>query len=79
MPDDYGKALLTDIGTEELAHVEMINTMLVQLTKDATLETRSSGSWWHTPNMASQSSQLMQTAFHLRLSISRFGDWHQSI
>lgn len=38
MPDDFGKAVLSDIGTEELAHVEMINTMLVQLTKDATLE-----------------------------------------
>jgi spore coat protein JC len=36
MPDDKGKALLTDIGTEELGHVEMICTMLYQLTKDAT-------------------------------------------
>ena len=36
MPDDKGKALLTDIGTEELAHVEMISTMIYQLTKDAT-------------------------------------------
>ena len=38
MPDDKGKALLTDIGTEELAHVEMISTMIYQLTKGATLE-----------------------------------------
>ena len=38
MPDDYGKALLTDIGVEELGHVEMICTMLYQLTKDASLE-----------------------------------------
>ena len=38
MPDDKGKALLTDIGTEELAHVEMIQTMLSQLMKDATIE-----------------------------------------
>ena len=37
MPDDKGKALLTDIGTEELAHVEMISTMIYQLMKDATL------------------------------------------
>lgn len=37
MPTDKGKALLTDIGTEELAHVEMISTMIYQLTKDATL------------------------------------------
>lgn len=38
MPDNKGKALLTDIGTEELAHVEMISTMIYQLMKDATLE-----------------------------------------
>ena len=38
MPDDKGKALLTDIGTEELGHVEMICTMLYQLTKDASVE-----------------------------------------
>jgi spore coat protein JC len=38
MPDDKGKALLTDIGTEELAHVEMISAMAYQLTKDASPE-----------------------------------------
>ena len=38
MPDDKGKALLTDIGTEELAHVEMIQTMIAQLMKNATLD-----------------------------------------
>jgi len=38
MPDDRGKALLTDIGTEELAHVEIISTMLYQLMQGATVE-----------------------------------------
>lgn len=38
MPDNRGKALLTDIGTEELAHIEMISTMIYQLLKDATIE-----------------------------------------
>lgn len=38
MPDDKGKALLNDIGTEELGHMEMISTMVYQLTKDATLD-----------------------------------------
>ena len=38
MPDNRGKALLTDIGTEELAHVEILSTMLYQLMKDATPE-----------------------------------------
>lgn len=37
MPDDYGKALLNDIATEEFGHVEMIATMVHQLTKDATV------------------------------------------
>ncbi len=38
MPTGKTKALLTDIGTEELAHVEMIATMVYQLLKDATPE-----------------------------------------
>lgn len=38
MPDDKGKALLTDIGTEELAHVEMISTMIYQLMKGASVD-----------------------------------------
>ena len=37
MLDDKGKALLTDIGTEELGHVEMIQTMLSQLFANSTL------------------------------------------
>lgn len=36
MPTSKTKGLLTDIGTEELAHVEIIATMIYQLTKDAT-------------------------------------------
>ena len=38
MPDNRGKALLTDIATEEFAHIEMISTMIYQLVKDATIE-----------------------------------------
>ena len=29
MPDDVGKALLTDIGTEELGHVEMLQAIII--------------------------------------------------
>ena len=36
MPTGKSKALLTDISTEELAHVEMISAMLVQLMDGAT-------------------------------------------
>lgn len=38
MPDERGKSLLTDIGTEELAHVEIISAMLHQLMDGATIE-----------------------------------------
>jgi len=38
MPDEKGKALLNDIATEELGHVEMIAAMVHQLTKDATID-----------------------------------------
>ncbi len=38
MPDDVGKALLTDIGTEELGHVEMLQTLIKELTKGATVD-----------------------------------------
>ena len=38
MPDNRGKALLTDIATEEMGHIEMISTMIYQLLKDATLD-----------------------------------------
>lgn len=35
MPDDVTKGLLTDIGTEELGHLEMVGTLVTQLSKDA--------------------------------------------
>ncbi len=38
MPDECGAALLNDIATEELGHIEMIATMVKQLTEGATLE-----------------------------------------
>lgn len=38
MPDNRGVALLTDIGTEELGHIEMIQSMVTQLMKGATIE-----------------------------------------
>ena len=36
MPTEQTKALLTDIGTEELAHVEIIATMVYQIMSNAT-------------------------------------------
>lgn len=34
MPDNMGIGLLTDIGTEELAHLEMVGSVVAQLTSD---------------------------------------------
>ncbi|MBE6591418.1 MAG: manganese catalase family protein [Ruminococcaceae bacterium] len=38
MPDDLNKGLLTDVGTEELAHQEIIGAILYQLTKNLSPE-----------------------------------------
>lgn len=38
MPDEKGRALLNDIATEEMGHLEMVNTIVSQLMKDATLD-----------------------------------------
>ncbi|MBR3840841.1 MAG: manganese catalase family protein [Erysipelotrichales bacterium] len=38
MPINMGKSMLTDIGTEELNHIEMVSTLLYQLTKDLSIE-----------------------------------------
>lgn len=36
MKDDISKGLLTDIGTEELGHLEMVGTLVYQLSDGAT-------------------------------------------
>lgn len=38
MPDNMTKGILNDIGTEELAHLEMVGTIVYQLTKNLTAE-----------------------------------------
>ena len=38
MPTNKAKALLTDIGTEEMAHVEIIATMVHQLVENASVD-----------------------------------------
>ena len=38
MPDQKAKAILNDIGTEELAHLEIVGTIVHQLTKNASIE-----------------------------------------
>lgn len=38
MPDQKSKAILNDVGTEELAHLEMVGTIVHQLTDGASIE-----------------------------------------
>lgn len=38
MPDENAKAILNDIGTEELAHLEIVGSIVHQLTKNASIE-----------------------------------------
>lgn len=38
MPDQKSKAILNDVGTEELAHLEMVGSIVHQLTKNASIE-----------------------------------------
>ena len=38
MPDQKAKAILNDIGTEELAHMEMISAIVYQLTRNLSIE-----------------------------------------
>lgn len=38
MPYDQIKAMLTDIGTEELAHLEMVSAIVYQLTRNLSME-----------------------------------------
>ena len=38
MPTDKAKCLLTDIGTEELAHMEIISAILYQLTRNLSID-----------------------------------------
>ena len=43
MPDDKGKAILSDIATEEMAHLEIISTMVYQLLDGATPDEQKGG------------------------------------
>lgn len=38
MPDEKAKAVLNDIGTEELAHLEMVGAIVYQLTRNLSIE-----------------------------------------
>lgn len=72
MPNRTSAAVLNDIGTEELAHLEMVSTMVHQLTRDLTMEEIENSGWDHiilTTQLACGHRQ--QEAFHLMPANSR--------
>ncbi len=76
MPDDVTKGLLTDIGVEELGHLEMVGTMVKQLSAEAPAEewTRM-GSWeYYADNGASVFPQSAQGSPFTTASIAVTGD-----
>lgn len=72
MPNRTSAAVLNDIGTEELAHLEMVSTMVHQLTRDLTMEEIENSGWDHiilTTQLACGHRQ--QGVFHLMPANSR--------
>lgn len=76
MPDDTSKGLLTDIGTEELGHLEMVGSLVSQLTKGAPPKEWSEMCSWeyYADNGASVFPQSSQGAPFNAASIAVTGD-----
>lgn len=76
MPDKVSKGLLTDIGTEELAHLEIVGSLVQQLSKQATPEEwKKLNSWeYYSDNGASVFPQSSQGSPFNAASIAVTGD-----
>ncbi len=76
MPDDVTKGLLTDIGVEELGHLEMVGTLVSQLSKcEPPKEWKELGSWeYYADNGASVFPQNSQGTPFNAASIAVTGD-----
>ena len=76
MPDDVSKGLLTDIGTEELGHLEIVGSLVAQLSKGAPPKEWSElGSWeYYADNGASVYPQSSQGTPFSAASIAVTGD-----
>ena len=76
MPDDTTKGLLTDIGVEELGHLEMVGTLVKQLShKEPHGEWGKMGSWeYYADNGASVYPQSTQGSPFSAASIAVTGD-----
>ena len=76
MPDEVTKGLLTDIGTEELGHLEIVGSLVSQLSKCAPpKEWKEMGSWeYYSDNGASVFPQSSQGSPFNAASIAVTGD-----
>ena len=76
MPDDMTKGLLTDIGVEELGHLEMVGTLVSQLSKNSPpKEWKEMNSWeYYADNGASVFPQNAQGTPFNAASIAVTGD-----
>ncbi len=76
MPDDVTKGLLTDIGTEELGHLEIVGSLVAQLSKgEPPEEWQKMGSWeYYADNGASVFPQSSSGAPFTAASIAVTGD-----
>ena len=76
MPDDITKGLLTDIGVEELGHLEMVGTLVKQLSDgEPAEEWTKMGSWeYYADNGASVYPQSTQGSPFTAASIAVTGD-----
>ena len=72
MPTGKSRALLTDIGTEELAYVEVISSMIYQLTENASPKELEAAGFGTKAilKMDMVYSHLIQEVYHLLLHIS---------
>ena len=76
MPNDVTKGLLTDIGVEELGHLEMVGTLVKQLSGgDCPDDWKKMGSWeYYADNGASVYPQSSQGSPFSAASIAVTGD-----
>ena len=66
MPNRTTSALLNDIGTEELSHLEMVSTIVHQLTRDLSMEEiEKSGFGPYYIDHTVESGHRQQVAYHL--------------
>ncbi len=85
MPTGRGKGILTDIGTEELAHWEMIATMIYKLTQGVTIAQIEAGDYgghyaiWDSGIFPSDSNGVPFTTAYINTMGDPIADLHEDM